>query len=431
MYSRLPGQFGGAPAKVVFESVEPGSALAQRLYHEHQATITQFHVKARQSRNIGGQYGASMQQAMPDQGQLRYSYNGGQETIHVRLHPKVLERVSKEPLEPVLIPTPQLAIDVIYTSTQYMAGDIYSWYPAEGAGHQHNFRNQSEMFTVYNAVGLIGNPDASVPVEAGSRGVTVEHPGAQLHSIIDESADTTALREFVIDSEDFLAGGVGAGFLATMPTPRAPPGQPGQLTIDVYMASLSVARHNDFAGHESENLVGDDAITGPDHDDYVYDVQEVRVKIRVREMVEADAKMVKVIVVPDRRDKHYIAADDFATTHPDILETTNPGTPFLVEWTFAAQGGWEDLGGEPADPLAPKMGKLLDETPWMDLTVVGKDPPAREIIDLVVFTATPEDQSNFIPKWTQKITDMTKIATIAWTTSGLAHVNGKATVTPA
>jgi hypothetical protein len=88
VYSRLPPEFGETPTKVVFEGVEPGSAEAQRLYHERISEISSFHQKARQNRMISESPTSSMQQALPNGDQLRYTFNNGVENIHVRLSTK-------------------------------------------------------------------------------------------------------------------------------------------------------------------------------------------------------------------------------------------------------------------------------------------------------------------------------------------------------
>lgn len=127
MYSKLPPNFGNTPVKVVFEGVEPGSPEAQKLFHQHQGQIQHFHKKARQNRDISQQPGASMQQAMPAGGQMRYTYNLGQETVHVRLAPtKVVEGVSEDKDKPRKFDV-VLAIDVLFDTKPYVAADVTSY----------------------------------------------------------------------------------------------------------------------------------------------------------------------------------------------------------------------------------------------------------------------------------------------------------------
>lgn len=126
--SRLPPKPGETPTKVVFDGVEPGSAEAQLLFQQHKGPIGQFHSKARQQRELSEQPIAHMQQAMPDGGRMRYSYNNGQETIHVALEPRPGTPVGTQPQVLELPPTqPSLAIDVLFDCEPYLAGDIWAY----------------------------------------------------------------------------------------------------------------------------------------------------------------------------------------------------------------------------------------------------------------------------------------------------------------
>lgn len=128
MYSKLTPEFGDLPTKVVFESVEPGSPAAQLLYHQTQGAISAFHQKARMSRLISDQEGSHMMQALPDGGQMRYSYNFGIETVHVRLNPRVVAAAQEEAKLQVRrkLSTAYLAIDVVLTPKLYKALTQYS-----------------------------------------------------------------------------------------------------------------------------------------------------------------------------------------------------------------------------------------------------------------------------------------------------------------
>lgn len=113
---------------MVFEGVEPGSPAAQLLYHQHQGEISRFQGKARQNREISGQPGSSMQQAMPDGGQMRYTFNGGQETVHVKLTPGESETTSESTTQQESHHAePLLAIDIVFEPELFMSGDIYSY----------------------------------------------------------------------------------------------------------------------------------------------------------------------------------------------------------------------------------------------------------------------------------------------------------------
>lgn len=118
----LPGE---TPTKVVFQGVNPGSPLARLLYQHYQGEIGQFHSKARQARLMPDQPGGHMHKALPGGGQLRYSYNNGQEVLTVKLEPKVIERIVEE--FQTKIPEradPTLAIDILFTNETYTAYDV-------------------------------------------------------------------------------------------------------------------------------------------------------------------------------------------------------------------------------------------------------------------------------------------------------------------
>jgi hypothetical protein len=128
VYSKLPPEFGETPTKVVFEGVEPGSPEAQLLYMQNMGEISSFQQKARQSRVTSGNSVSSMQQALPGGGQLRYTYNNGQETVHVRLNP-VAGKVgtTSEEAAKTQHAEPLLAIDVVFAPSSFMSGDVFSF----------------------------------------------------------------------------------------------------------------------------------------------------------------------------------------------------------------------------------------------------------------------------------------------------------------
>lgn len=120
----LPGE---TPTKVVFQGVNPGSPLARLLYQTYQGEIGQFHSKARQARLIGDQPGGHMHKALPGGGQLRYSYNNGQEVLTVKLEPRVIERLVEEFREKIPERAdPTLAIDILFKNELYEAYDVYA-----------------------------------------------------------------------------------------------------------------------------------------------------------------------------------------------------------------------------------------------------------------------------------------------------------------
>lgn len=127
MYSKLPAETGDTPTKVVFEGVEPGSAEAQRLYHENFGEISAFHQKARQSRLLGENDGAYMHMAMPGGGGMRYVFNNGQETLYVKLHPRHAQRSSEPEVPPEIRTGPQLAIDVLFNPELYETADVWAY----------------------------------------------------------------------------------------------------------------------------------------------------------------------------------------------------------------------------------------------------------------------------------------------------------------
>jgi hypothetical protein len=126
VYSKLPAEFGETPSKVVFIGVGDQQD-AQRLYRALAGTINAFHIKARQNRDISGQTGSSMQQALPDGGQLRYVYNMGQETMYVRLQGRVVKQILSVPEGKLLASSPLLAVDVLISPRTFKIGDINSF----------------------------------------------------------------------------------------------------------------------------------------------------------------------------------------------------------------------------------------------------------------------------------------------------------------
>ena len=123
--SRLPPKPGETPTKVVLHGTDPGDPAAIQLYNELRGQITRFHSKARQSREISGQPQVTMQQALPGGGRMRYVYNGGQEQLHVTVHPT--RGTTEEGEEPTReqVTTPVLAVDVLFDPEQFEIGSVH------------------------------------------------------------------------------------------------------------------------------------------------------------------------------------------------------------------------------------------------------------------------------------------------------------------
>ncbi len=81
-----PEPLPGAPPCTVVIHADPDTdpAVIQRAYVQLLGPIGSFYSKARQAQQLGGLPQYATHQALPD-AQMRYSYNNGQETVHVQL----------------------------------------------------------------------------------------------------------------------------------------------------------------------------------------------------------------------------------------------------------------------------------------------------------------------------------------------------------
>lgn len=125
--SKKGQQFGSPPCKIRIEGEDGFKPEQQVILELLQGEISRFYAGCVQQRQLSGQSGHKQIKALPDGRQLRYTYNGGQETIDVRLspksHPKATQAESPEKPTHDFV----LAIDVLFESEQHVAGDVTSY----------------------------------------------------------------------------------------------------------------------------------------------------------------------------------------------------------------------------------------------------------------------------------------------------------------
>lgn len=421
MFSRLPAAVGNPPVKVVFEGVEPGSAAAQQLYHENQAAISHFHSKARQS--VGDRDVAYMQQALAGEGQLRYSFNNGQEAIHVKLETeKINETVEeKKSLEPWQA---MIAIDVVFDTRAYNI--LHSYSATLDNDIQYNVLNDDYSHNTLAMVGMIADPDADVPVSAVSAPGFSRSDSPTLQPVTG-TPDPEEDPRVVAYTPDPLVGMSVIGFVAY---PRTPMKDGAPLKIDVYLAAF-----NPLIVRDEEDVT------------ITYD-QILTCKICVREYLNPAPISAVTTVRYGRRVTGSQHADDPAHEgefpFPESYDLSQDMPEVLThEWAFAVDAGWVPTPGVLADPGALGMGELLAESPTITTTAaapetgdVNYDPG-----ELFVFL----DNGGMVPTgvipigvdpqapitWEGDVEDMTLIARIEWTPPVREGGKGTAKITPA
>lgn len=123
----IPTQNGDTPTKVILLGLAGDNSKALTLYNRIAGEVAAFLGKARQNRMISGQPSSYMQQARPGGGSFRYQYNNRQETVYVTLTPPEESFArSLDARNPVSVPPPRLAVDVVFEPSLYLSGDVYS-----------------------------------------------------------------------------------------------------------------------------------------------------------------------------------------------------------------------------------------------------------------------------------------------------------------
>lgn len=302
----------------------------------------------------------------------------------------------------------------VYTSAQIAIAAIYQ----VAGSSQQNLRDRVSYFNTVNVVGLVASP--------GERQYVAVSPGLDPAIEADgrlEYLDSTAEVAHTVDralaaSDPARYEFTGAGFLARPAAPVTLGSAPAPVVIDVYMASLNIAKQNDFPGTQTATVENDDPSFTYRHEG------ELAFTIRAREYaVATDVAM--VTVETESRHERFAAPELGAGSQPTEprlgdgsgdFDEYEPG-PRTVEWGFAVGADWADQGGAPADPEAPGMGVLLADTGVIAKAVAGPEPVPREI--------------THAPSWGGAVTDMTRVATIEWVPPAYLGATGSVTITPA
>lgn len=125
--SKKGQQFGSPPCKIRIEGEDGFKPEQQVILELLQGEISRFYAGCVQQQQLSEQPGYKQIKALANGVQLRYAYNGGQETIDVRLSPK--DQPESRTSQPPEKPTHDfvLAIDVLFESEQHVAGDVTSY----------------------------------------------------------------------------------------------------------------------------------------------------------------------------------------------------------------------------------------------------------------------------------------------------------------
>ena len=422
--SRFPPDVGRPPTKVVFDGVEPGSDAARQLLMRYQAEINRFHYRAKVTSELGASLGRDpasyAQQALPgDDGRMRFSQIGGQETIHIRLNPKVIEGLEETMPEEDRPTQPILAVDVIFDTKTYMTTEI--WY---GGGGEFNifFHGKHFDWSRFFIVGLMRAPESDNPKSVinappnffGPSG----EPDRNMFSTVAgyarpiEDAPSDATME-AVDMEktppappppEIGNPGPGPGLQNLTAENRSGAGFgvrpefPGEtVVLDVYVASVNSILIGDFRP---------DPLPGADACDIEF-MTDVSFKIRVREYLNGDDPRYSYDVAtplgPDGWQETYNVPEEPSPVHSYGLRYGNDGGSKFGR--LLVDRNWVYDGSDPSNPDAEGMGKVLDETSVVSRSVSGPVGGAR-----------PSNGSpwyNF-EWWNDDISSMTKVAQIKW-----------------
>lgn len=403
---------------MVFDGVEPGSAIARDLFMRYQAEINRFHYRAKVTAELGASLGRDpstyVQQALPgDDGRMRFSEIGGQETIHIRLNPKIVETL-EEPMPESDRPTgPLLAVDVVFDSKTYMTTEI--WY---GGDNEFNIFFHGKMFdwSRFFIVGLMRAPESSNPksvlnappnffggetepdrnlyssIAGYARPIENAPTGASMAAIdMEKTSETSSPGPGPGLQELTAPGRSGAGFAVR-------PETPGEVVVlDVYVASVNSILTGDYRP---------DPLPGPGEADLAF-MADVAFKIRVREYLSLETARYSYDVAtplgPDGWQETYNVPGEPSPYHGYATWYGNEGGSTFGR--LIVDQNWKYDGSDLANPHAEGMGKVLAETGLISRTVAT--PAANERPS----NGSPWYNSNW---WNGDISEMTKVAQIKW-----------------
>lgn len=136
--SRNSQQLGSPRLKIRIEGEDGLKPEQRKLIEErYQGEINKFYLGIRQQLDLSQQPGYKQFKALPDGGQLRYSYNHGQETMDIRLSPKALQEVTREEERKTPLPD-YCVVDLVIPDSTAVKGDFIAKVvkPAAIAGRQ-------------------------------------------------------------------------------------------------------------------------------------------------------------------------------------------------------------------------------------------------------------------------------------------------------
>lgn len=384
--SRLPPKFGAPPTKVIFEGVPPGSPLARALFAPRRGEITRFHQKARQNVEIGEQSGQHMHQKLPD-GEMSYSYNYGQEILHVRLRKDVvIEAASK--LVPTYPERALLAIDILFDQEAYKFQHLYvdfsaanpPEYPVPWYSLYETWQALNYPVTAAIAQPAAGGLEAFGSTVSG--GAAPSDPTLLANASYVGGGYLPVSRPLVAYDEDTTRSQADGFFVRT----RYPA---ENVTVDLFAATWTRKVENTPPG-----IPNGEQFEGP----YTY-VNPVRFSVQAREF--ADDPLMYSFIDRTGMSRQRVTEFNNPAYGPGTveLESDEESEFFFGGGNFVVTPEWIDAGGLLADPNTPGMGTLLASTSVTTKTLV---------------TAPEYDDGSSFGSWDRPITDMTKIATVEW-----------------
>lgn len=122
--SKRPQEFGHPPLKIRVEGEEGFKPAQRKRLEELSGEIARFHAGCLQQQQLSGQPSYKKIKSLPDGSQFRYYYNNGQETLDVRMSPKVGDESTTTTSTDYRPVDAVLAIDVLFDHHTYTAADI-------------------------------------------------------------------------------------------------------------------------------------------------------------------------------------------------------------------------------------------------------------------------------------------------------------------
>lgn len=390
--SRLPPEFGKNPTKLVFRGVDPGSPAARQLFLQYEGQLRHFHAKARQAVGLSELpiYATHIQ--LPGGGSMHYSYNNGQEAIHVLVNPTTVEVPTTEPVKKTTSPTYVLAIDVVFDLDFYLVKKTIVPSAPTLSSEQYGFAGQM-------VVGLTMGQDDTIQKALTETGSTNRVDSADISALPNPPQAGTG-RDYLTNSPDGTDA-LPVGFLVHPDLTS----NPGPFELSVYIAAQDIYQEvelsNEFTEIRNERS---------HHPGVRYAVQ-----VREYEIVSTYPEETVGWQITARLYQRFEAGDGSVIEN----QTTSAGGSGSI-FTSPA---WAPGSGPYSDPTAEGMGSLLDQTPKQDRDVAG-DPDISE-----------RDSLLLAPSWTFEegldITDATMVATITWAPPAAAASTGSAQITPA